>query len=122
MEQKPRTAARDNLGWLFGALLIVLGGAALASQFLPFGFTGIVWALIFGGVGAAFFALALRSPANRWALIPGYVLVVIGLLILTGILGIDGDAVGIFVMLAIAFPFLYVYLRNRANWWALIPA
>jgi hypothetical protein len=25
-------------------------------------------------------------------------------------------------MFAIAFPFLYVYMNNRENWWALIPA
>jgi len=29
---------------------------------------------------------------------------------------------GAFVMFAIAAPFVYVYLNNRYNWWALIPA
>jgi hypothetical protein len=35
---------------------------------------------------------------------------------------IAGELVGAFVMLAIGIPFLAVYLINRKNWWALIPA
>jgi hypothetical protein len=35
---------------------------------------------------------------------------------------VPGDFVAVYVMLAIAFPVYYVYLRNRKNWWALIPA
>jgi hypothetical protein len=123
MEQKPQSSARDNLGWLFGAMLIVLGSAALVGQFVPFNFSGIVWALIFAGGGAAFYLLSTRTPANRWALIPGYVLFAIGTLILLRTLNIQGELIGMFVMLAIAFPFLVVYSRNpRRNWWALIPA
>jgi hypothetical protein len=122
MEQKPQSAAGDSLGWLFGAILIVLGGAALVNQFMPFGFGEILWALIFGGVGAAFFALSMRSPANWWAMIPGYVFLFVSAVILLSRIGLDGDLMGIFVILAVGFPFLYVYLRNRQHWWALIPA
>lgn len=121
MEHRPRITSSENLGWLFGALLIVLGAAGLLSQFVH-GFSSIVWAVIFGGGGLAFLFLAQRTPANRWALIPGYVLIVIGVLIVLGTLNIMGDLIGIFVMLAIGFPFLYVYLKNRSQWWALIPA
>jgi hypothetical protein len=33
-----------------------------------------------------------------------------------------GMIIPTYVMFAIALPFYYVFLRNRANWWALIPA
>lgn len=122
MEQKPRITAGDNLGWLFGALLIVLGLVALANQIFPFNFGGLIWAALFIGGGAAFYLLKLRNPASWWALIPAYTLAAIGVLILLGTINFPGDLIGIFVMLAIAFPFLYVYLHNRRNWWALIPA
>jgi hypothetical protein len=123
MEQKSQSTAKDSLGWLLGAMLIVLGAAALVGQFVTFDVGGIVVAVIFAGAGAAFFLLSLRAPANWWALIPGYVLFDIGLLILFGTLNIPGELIGIFVMLSIGFPFLYVFSRNRQrNWWALIPA
>jgi hypothetical protein len=35
---------------------------------------------------------------------------------------LPGQLLGFLIMLAIGVPFLYVYLRNREYWWALIPA
>ncbi len=121
MEEKPRSAARDNMGWLLGAILIALGAAALANQFIV-GFGDVIWAIIFGGVGAAFFALSMRSPSNWWAMIPGYVFVVIAAIILLSMVRINGEFIGVFVVTAIGVPFLYVYIRDRRHWWALIPA
>jgi hypothetical protein len=122
MEQRPRSGTGENMGWLFGAILIALGGVALANQFLNFNFNDLIWALVFGGVGAAFFSLSLRSPANWWAMIPGYVFAFVGAVIILGRLGVEGDGMGIFVLSAVGLPFLYVYIRDRRHWWALIPA
>jgi len=122
MEHRPRSGAGENMGWLLGAILIALGAVALANQFLNFNFNDLVWALLFGGVGVAFFSLSLRSPANWWAMIPGYVFLFVGGVILLGRLGLHGDGMGIFVLCAIGFPFLYVFVRDRRHWWALIPA
>ncbi len=122
MEQKPRSGAGETMGWLFGALLIAIGAVALANQFFPFHFGALIWALIFGGVGVAFFSLSLRNPEQWWAMIPGYVFVFVGAIIMLSQIGLDGELIGMFVVSAIGFPFLYVFLRNREHWWALIPA
>ena len=122
MEQRPRSGAGENMGWLLGAILIALGAVALANQLFGFNFSDIIWALMFGGVGAAFFSLSLRSPANWWAMIPGYVFAFVCAVIVLGRLGVYGDGMGIFVLSAIGVPFLYVFIRNRRHWWALIPA
>ena len=56
-----------------------------------------------------------------WALIPGGIMLFIAIIpILT--LGVRGEAIGTFVLWAIALPFWVVYLINRRNWWAIIPA
>jgi len=125
MENKPRLARPiDNWSWLAGAILILIGGAALLNLFvdLPINFAGIVTTILFGGGAVAFYAVYLRNHANWWALIPAYVLFTVGVLISAGMLGIRGNVLGIYIMLAIAFPFAYVYFHNREQWWALIPA
>lgn len=70
------------------------------------------------------FLLGFLRDRTRWGLlIPAYVLLAVGLMV--GLLGaelLDDLLVPAYVMFAIAIPFLLVYLRDRANWWALIPA
>lgn len=121
METKNNTPSSISLNWLWGSILIALGGAALLGQFVP-GFGGLIVAAFFVGGGAIFFTIYMRNHEHWWALIPGYALIMIGALILFGTAGFPGEFIGAFVMFAIAFPFLYVYIRNQENWWALIPA
>jgi len=120
-ENKP---SGNNTERLWGAILIVLGLAALLNQFFPFPFNfgGFFWALFFAGGGALLFTLYLGNREQWWLLNPAYAFECIAAIVLMATLNINGDLIGIFVMLAIATPFYYVYLRNRANWWALIPA
>ena len=64
-----------------------------------------------------------RPKENWWALIPAWVLTSIGIMILLIGLGVLQDgAVPLYVLSSIGLPFLVVYLLNRENWWALIPA
>lgn len=55
-----------------------------------------------------------------WALIPGWVLLAIGLILI--FVGEDSDLLPSFVLLAVGLPFLVIFFLNRQNWWALIPA
>ncbi len=125
LERKPESVnTRQNLSWVGGLLLIFLGAAALLNEFvrLPLELGSLVWAAVFAGGAFVFYAIYLGNRTQWWAQIPAYVLLNIAVLIVAAALGISGDVVGIYVMLAVAFPFFYVYLMNRRNWWALIPA
>ena len=56
-------------------------------------------------------------------LIATYVLWAVTLLVILVTLDILRDeAVAFYVLLVIALPFLFVYYRDRSQWWALIPA
>lgn len=56
-----------------------------------------------------------------WALIPGWSLLAIGLLV--SLVDLEDDRlVGALVLFAIALPFYGVFLFRRQNWWALIVA
>lgn len=121
METKNNNQSSLNLNWLWGGILIALGGAAMLAQLVP-GFSGLIVAAFFVGGGAIFFTIYLRNNEHWWALIPGYALVMIGGVILLATAGFAEDFIPAFVMFTIAFPFFYVYLHNRENWWALIPA
>jgi hypothetical protein len=70
------------------------------------------------------FIVAFLLDRSRWAfLIPAYVLLVIGLMVPLLESGILTDIlIPAYVMISIAIPFFAVYLWNRQNWWALIPA
>lgn len=65
----------------------------------------------------------LRSPEKNWGLlIPAYVLIAVGLMVqLIGMGLLDDLMIPSYVMFAIALPFLFVFLRNPKEWWALIP-
>ncbi|MBN1312459.1 MAG: hypothetical protein JXB30_13665 [Anaerolineae bacterium] len=121
METKNNNQSSISLNWLWGSILIVLGGVALLSQFVPW-FGELLWAAVFVGAGAVFFTVYIRDRQHWWALIPGYALAMVGVLIMLARINFPGEFIGSFVMFAIAFPFIYVYMNNRDNWWALIPA
>ena len=74
-------------------------------------------------IAIPFLGVYLIDNANWWALIPAFVLVVIGVMIVIVELNLAPEALlGPVMFGAIALPFLVVYFRNRENWWALIPA
>ena len=108
-------------GVIWGGLLILLGGFLLVDQFADL--TEWIWvaALVFSGMVALVVYLSDRS--DGWLLLTAYILLVIaGLVTLTTFNLLTDDLVAVYVLLAIALPFLVVFLRDRSQWWALIPA
>ncbi|NIV35284.1 MAG: hypothetical protein GWN58_39265 [Anaerolineae bacterium] len=106
---------------VWGGLLILLGVMLAVEQFI--GLSAWIWvaALAVAGLGA--FGLYLTDRSQWGLLIPAYVLwAIAGLVALLTLNVLRDGAVATYVLTAIALPFLYVFLRDRAQWWALIPA
>ena len=106
---------------LWGGFLVILGCVLLLEYFVELGLWSWVIFLTFFGLG--FYAFYATDRTQKWLLIPSYVLLAIaGLLLLLEYDILRGDAVALYVFMAVAVPFLYVYFRNRKAWWSLIPA
>ena len=107
-----------------GILLITVGILSLLSSLGIFvGGLDLFWALLFGAGGALFLYVFLSDRENWWAIIPGFVLISIGVLIALerfaprGI----GDWGGVLVSSGIGFAFWAIYFVKREHWWAIIP-
>ena len=73
-------------------------------------------------IGLAFLYLYLRNNDHWWALIPAYIMFVVAFgILLDEFLFRRGDSMQVFIPIAIALPFFYLYFKNRDHWWALIP-
>lgn len=106
--------------WVWGGLLIVLGGFFLVNQVFDINLGFLLPTFIMVGIGTTFLAVYLNNREHWWAMIPAYVMYAIaGIIVLAEFVD---QLVAPYVMFAIAAPFFYVFLKNREHWWALIPA
>ena len=108
---------------LWGSLLILGGVLFLLQNLGMFELGDLFWALLLGLAGVFFLSLFLQNRANWWAIIPGFTLLSIGLLIALGRLAPSLAQVwgGSIVLGGIGLSFLVIYLLDRGNWWAIIP-
>ena len=101
--------------WAIAGLLALVELNVLRDQFLP--------TYVLSIIAIPFIVVYMRDRGQWWALIPAYVMIVVAAMLLLSETTLLRDAFqGTFILTAIALPFLVVYLRNRAQWWALIPA
>jgi hypothetical protein len=125
LEQKRRIrtmkskSGRQALVW--GGLLILFGVMALVSTLTSL--SAWVWVAILAAAGLGVFAVYLADRSDWGLLIPAYVLwAIAGLIALITLNVLRDEFVATYVLAAIALPFIVVFLRDRAQWWALIPA
>jgi len=71
-------------------------------------------------VALPFLATYLLDRTRRWPLIPAYILLAVGLMVVLLEDVLTDALVPAYVMFAIAIPFLVSYLRDRQKWGALI--
>jgi hypothetical protein len=110
-------------GLIWGGLLILLGGLLLVEQYTDLELSAWIWVGVLAFVGLIAFVFYLSDRSDVWLLLTTYILwAVAGLITLTTLDVLQDDLVALYVLTAIALPFLAVYLRDRAQWWALIPA
>ena len=104
-----------------GGLLILFGVMSLLQVYIELG--AWVWVALMGLAGLGIFAIYFIDRSETWMLIPGYVLwAIAGLIALVTLNILRDEAIAFYVLSAVGLPFLVVFLRERANWWALIPA
>ena len=74
-------------------------------------------------IALPFFVGFLFNRSNWGLLIPAYVLLAVGVFVPLTDQGVLNDSLVVtYILIAIAIPFFVVFLRDRKNWWALIPA
>ena len=110
-----------NQALVWGSLLIIFGVVGLVESFTDL--STWAWVAILAATGLGIFGIYLRDRSEWWPLIPAYALwVVAGLLALVELNVLRGEFLAAYVLSAIALPFITVFLRDRSQWWALIPA
>ncbi len=108
-------------GMVWSAVLILVGLLALVNLFVEL--SPWVWAAFLAAAGLGALILFLLDTSDALMLLAAYILWAIALLIaLVPSDILQDEAVAFYVLITIALPFLVVFLRNRAWWWALIPA
>ena len=112
-------AAKQFLIW--GGVLILVGALSLVNQLVEF--SPWVWAAFLAGSGLGALGLYLADRSDGLVLLAAYVLwAVAGLIALVSSDLLRDEAIAVYVLLAMALPFLGIFLRDRGRWWALIPA
>jgi hypothetical protein len=110
---------------LWGGLLVLLGTLFLLGKvfnWFAFPFGSLIATFVLSAIALPFLLIYAQDRKQWWALIPAYVLLIIALMVaLIGFRLLRGAAIATYILWAIATPFLLVYLRNRKQWWALIP-
>ena len=109
---------------LWGGLLILGGVLFLLQNLKVITFGGLFWAVLFVLVGVFFIGLFFQGRAQWWALIPGCTMLGVGAAIGLDVLskGALSALSGAIILGSIGLAFLFIYLVERAHWWALIPA
>jgi hypothetical protein len=115
---------RDQSRLAWGALLIVAGVMFMLQELDILGnAVEYLWALLMMAGGVVFLWIYFTKKDQWWSAIPGLALVGVSLAALESILNIfpGYDWTGTIFLGCLSMAFWLVYLRNRSQWWAIIP-
>ncbi|HEC34487.1 MAG TPA: hypothetical protein ENI37_07210 [Chloroflexi bacterium] len=106
-----------------GILLIAAGALFLLQNLGVLVVSAYLWPLLFGAGGVIFLYVFLANRAHWWAVIPGFVLLSLAVLMALDRLAPQiGETWGGTLFLGgIGLGFWAVYFANREQWWAVIP-
>jgi len=106
-----------------GGLIVFISIFISNIWYIPDGFigAGVVWI-----VASVFSVLYLRDKTQKWALIVTTVLLAAGMIVFLSVFVsetrfIPDEFIGTGVVWIISLVFIGVFLRDKKNWWALIP-
>lgn len=111
------------------AVVLILGGAFLLGQNLGLlgELSASVWSVALAGLGVLFLLNFVTAAEQWWSLIPGCILLGLGIAIFVLERGsAPGELGGGLILFSIGLPFLLIYVTQAARgrkdfWWALIP-
>ncbi len=113
-----------------GILMPIVGGILLVAAGVIFllnnlNIITLDWELLIGpmfAVGGLIFLLVfILNTDEWWALIPGFVLIGIGVIIFMGQNNMNDLWIGALFLAMIGLPFFLVYAFHPVHWWAIIP-
>jgi hypothetical protein len=116
---------RDRKNWwalIPSYILLLIALVILGTEVLGMG-DDYIAVILMPGFAVPFLYVYFKDRQRWWALIPAYIFILIGILItLDEVFGVGDEIIAPGILFGIGLPFLFVYFRNRDNWWALIPA
>lgn len=109
---------------LWGLLLILAGILFLLNSSGTITIGEFLWAIILSIGGLAFLSVFFSDRQQWWALFPAFGLLIGGTILFmeNAFPGLPGDIGGAVALGGIGLAFLFIFLSNLKNWWALIPA
>lgn len=109
---------------LWGSFLILAGLLFLLQNVFNLPLGGLFWAALLALGGLLFLSVYLNNRQHWWALIPGFTLLGVAATVFVNNFFplLDDISGGLFVLGGIGLAFAAVYLSDRRNWWAIIPA
>jgi len=109
---------------LWGSLLVIAGVLFLIQEIFKIQLGSIFWGILLILAGLFFVLIYTNNRLNWWALIPGITLIGVGLSTMVDVIlpGVGNALGGMLVLGGIGAGFTGVYLSDRRQWWAIIPA
>lgn len=104
-----------------GGLLVFFGVLTLVERYTDLGLW--TWVGLLGAAGLGVLLIFLTDRSDWGLLIPTYVLwAIAAMLALIEQDVLRDEFVALYAIVAVAIPFLVVFVRDRSQWWALVPA
>lgn len=108
---------------IIGGLLLIVVGVVFLLDNLEL--ISVDWEMLIGpmfGIGGLVFLLVfILNTDDWWALIPGFALLAIGIIIFMGQQKFMDNWTGAVFLGCLSLAFLLVYVFHHNQWWALIP-
>lgn len=106
---------------------IILLAAGVTILFSNLGMITLNWQMVVGPAfavgGLVFLLVFITNTEEWWALIPGFVLIGLGINTFMGqwLDTYDGRLSSVVFLAFVGIPFLLIYIFNKQHWWAIIP-
>jgi len=114
---------RPGIRVVLSLLLIITGVVFLLDSLELVELGALLWAAVFVVGGLVFLVVFVLDREAWWALIPGFVLLSLGILAGASELlpGLEGGWMGAVFLGGVGLAFWAVFLARRDFWWAIIP-